>query len=84
MNPTVKVFINKKIKLSLFVKSYERGMGEIRYKELQNDYISKYSILDIHPPLLNIKTDVAQVYTKRAYSKFQQELMFESTYIVKE
>lgn len=51
---------------------------------MQNDYISKYSIPEIHPSLLNIKRDAAQVYTRRAYNKFQQELMFESAYVVKE
>ena len=84
MNRTVKAFVNKKMKLYQFVQSYERGVSEIRYQEMQNDDISKYSIPKIHPPLLNIKRDAAQVYTRRAYNKFQQELMFESAYVVKE
>ena len=84
MNRTVKAFVNKKMKLYQFVQSYEHGVSETRYQEMQNDYISKYSIPEIRPPLLNIKRDAAQVYTRRAYNKFQQELMFESAYIVKE
>ncbi|KAK9288971.1 hypothetical protein L1049_017442 [Liquidambar formosana] len=83
MNAFFNEHLTPRLQLFEFVQHYDRALVKLRHAETQAEYDSNHTSPVTNSALVSIESHAIRIFTKKMFSKFREELKYETLYFVR-